>query len=107
MKLVLRAECFPISVYVGGATVGAAAWWFMVYEEGPKLNYYQLVWLLNSILQYSPFITHRLGNNMPMLWLPNLFNMEFGQRNGSVVECLTQDRLATGSSLTGVTVLCP
>lgn len=31
------------TVYVGCATVGAAAWWFMVYEEGPKLNYYQLV----------------------------------------------------------------
>ncbi|KAL3856793.1 hypothetical protein ACJMK2_011510 [Sinanodonta woodiana] len=31
-----------IGVYVGCATVGAAAWWFMVYEEGPKLNYYQL-----------------------------------------------------------------
>ena len=34
---------FPFPVYVGCATVGAAAWWFMVYEEGPKLNYYQLV----------------------------------------------------------------
>ncbi|KAK3606471.1 hypothetical protein CHS0354_041418 [Potamilus streckersoni] len=31
-----------IGIYVGCATVGAAAWWFMVYEEGPKLNYYQL-----------------------------------------------------------------
>ena len=26
---------------------------------------------------------------------------------GSVVECLTRDRGAAGSSLTGVTVLCP
>lgn len=33
--------CFP--VYVGCATVGAAAWWFMFYEDGPQLNYYQLV----------------------------------------------------------------
>lgn len=32
-----------ISVYVGCATVGAAAWWFMVYHKGPGLNYYQLV----------------------------------------------------------------
>lgn len=31
-----------IGMYVGCATVGAAAWWFMIYEEGPKLNYYQL-----------------------------------------------------------------
>ena len=29
------------------------------------------------------------------------------ERSGSVVECLTQDRRASGSSLTGVTVLCP
>ena len=31
------------SVYVGAATVGAAAWWFMSAEDGPHLNYYQLV----------------------------------------------------------------
>ena len=29
------------------------------------------------------------------------------ERNGSVIECLTLDRGAAGSSLTGVTVLCP
>ena len=29
------------------------------------------------------------------------------ERSGSVVECLTQDRGAAGSSLTGVTALCP
>ena len=29
------------------------------------------------------------------------------ERSGSVVECLTRDRGATGSSLTGVTGLCP
>jgi len=32
-----------IGCYVGCATVGAAAWWFMAYERGPQLNYYQLV----------------------------------------------------------------
>jgi len=31
-----------IGGYVGAATVGAAAWWFMMYERGPQLNYYQL-----------------------------------------------------------------
>nr|XP_022343186.1 calcium-transporting ATPase sarcoplasmic/endoplasmic reticulum type-like isoform X9 [Crassostrea virginica] len=31
-----------IGIYVGCATVGAAAWWFMVYDQGPQLNYYQL-----------------------------------------------------------------
>ena len=28
-------------------------------------------------------------------------------QNGPVVECLTRDRVAAGSSLTGVTSLCP
>ena len=32
-----------IGCYVGAATVGAAAWWFVMYEDGPQLNYYQLV----------------------------------------------------------------
>ena len=34
--------------------------------------------------------------NLMLLW----------ERSGSVVACLTQDRRATGSSLTGVTALC-
>ena len=32
-------------------------------------------------------------------------NTESGERSGSVVECLTRDRRAAGSSLTGVTAL--
>jgi len=32
-----------IGGYVGAATVGAAAWWFMYSPQGPGLNYYQLV----------------------------------------------------------------
>ncbi|XP_046839539.1 sarcoplasmic/endoplasmic reticulum calcium ATPase 1-like [Xenia sp. Carnegie-2017] len=31
-----------IGVYVGAATVAASAWWFMYYEGGPQMNYYQL-----------------------------------------------------------------
>ena len=31
----------------------------------------------------------------------------FGERSGSVLEYLTRDRKAAGSSLTGVTALCP
>ena len=31
----------------------------------------------------------------------------YGERSGSVVECFTRDRRAAGSSLTGVTALCP
>lgn len=29
--------------YVGAATVGAAAWWFIAAEDGPRVNLYQLV----------------------------------------------------------------
>ena len=36
-----------------------------------------------------------------------MFYYNRGGRSGSVVECLTRDRGAVGSSLTGVTVLCP
>ena len=32
-----------IGIYVGAATVAASAWWFMFYEKGPKVSYYQLV----------------------------------------------------------------
>lgn len=32
-----------IGGYVGAATVGAAAWWFMYSPHGPQLSYYQLV----------------------------------------------------------------
>jgi len=31
-----------IGVYVGAATVGSSAWWFMYYEGGPQMSYYQL-----------------------------------------------------------------
>ena len=34
-------------------------------------------------------------------------NMCMWERSGSVVECLTRDRRAAGSSLTGITALCP
>ena len=34
-------------------------------------------------------------------------NKKGRERSSSVVECLTQDRRAVGSSLTGVTALCP
>ena len=35
----------------------------------------------------------------------NIFKVFLGERSGSVVECLTRDRRAAGSSLTGVTAL--
>ena len=36
---------------------------------------------------------------------PNSCYMKIMERSGSVVECLTRDRRAAGSSLTGVTAL--
>ncbi|CAG5919593.1 unnamed protein product [Menidia menidia] len=39
-----------IGGYVGAATVGAAAWWFTVSEDGPQLTLYQL----SHFLQCSP-----------------------------------------------------
>jgi magnesium-transporting ATPase (P-type) len=32
-----------IGTYVGVATVAGYAWWFMFYENGPQISYYQLV----------------------------------------------------------------
>jgi Ca2+ transporting ATPase len=31
-----------VGSYVGCATVGGAMWWFLVYEDGPQISYYQL-----------------------------------------------------------------
>ena len=36
-----------------------------------------------------------------------IFSVLLRERSGSVVECLTRDRRAAGSSLTGVNALCP
>uniref|UniRef100_A0A672NK91 Sarcoplasmic/endoplasmic reticulum calcium ATPase 2 n=1 Tax=Sinocyclocheilus grahami TaxID=75366 RepID=A0A672NK91_SINGR len=39
-----------IGCYVGAATVGAAAWWFISADDGPMITFYQL----NHFLQCSP-----------------------------------------------------
>ncbi|XP_060788317.1 sarcoplasmic/endoplasmic reticulum calcium ATPase 2 isoform X2 [Neoarius graeffei] len=39
-----------IGCYVGAATVGAAAWWFVVADDGPQITLYQL----SHFLQCSP-----------------------------------------------------
>lgn len=38
-----------IGFYVGAATVGAAAWWFMFSTEGPGLTYWQLTHHLSCL----------------------------------------------------------
>lgn len=37
-----KALCCPEG-YVGAATVGAAAWWFIAADGGPRVTFYQLV----------------------------------------------------------------
>ena len=56
-----------IGVYVGVATVGASAWWFMVYENGPKVSYYQLVsrWIYMMMMR----CTHTLIGSYDLLVL--------------------------------------
>ncbi|XP_056288165.1 sarcoplasmic/endoplasmic reticulum calcium ATPase 2b [Pseudoliparis swirei] len=39
-----------IGFYVGAATVGAASWWFVAAEDGPRITFYQL----SHFLQCSP-----------------------------------------------------
>lgn len=44
-----------VGVYVGCATVGAAAWWYMSSPEGPQLSYYQLTHHLSCISEPEAF----------------------------------------------------
>ncbi|KAM7537496.1 hypothetical protein Aperf_G00000070793 [Anoplocephala perfoliata] len=44
-----------IGAYVGCATVGSAAWWFLLYSKGPQLNYYQLTHQSQCLAQESRF----------------------------------------------------
>ncbi|KAH7960867.1 hypothetical protein HPB49_024079 [Dermacentor silvarum] len=44
-----------IGGYVGAATVGAAAWWYIVCPEGPHLNYYQLTHHLSCLTDKENF----------------------------------------------------
>lgn len=38
-----------IGGYVGAATVGAAAWWFLFCETGPQMSYWQLTHHLSCL----------------------------------------------------------
>lgn len=44
-----------IGCYVGVATVGSAAWWFLVYPGGPQITYYQLTHHLQCSLDPVAF----------------------------------------------------
>lgn len=45
-----------VGAYVGCATVGAAAWWFMASPEGPQLSYYQLTHHLQCVSNTGDFV---------------------------------------------------
>ncbi|VUZ56860.1 unnamed protein product [Hymenolepis diminuta] len=44
-----------IGGYVGCATVGSAAWWFLIYNKGPQLNYYQLTHHMQCLAEHDNF----------------------------------------------------
>ena len=70
--------------------------------------YFKIFWGLNFCnLPYLNALVD-LTSNWLILWsnLKVLF-IKLRERSGSVVECLNQDRRAAGSSLTGITALCP
>ena len=48
---------------------------------------------------------HEHDSSILCIELKNILDFAYKERSGSVVECLTQDRDAVGSSLTGVTAL--
>lgn len=58
------------SGYVGAATVGAAAWWFVAAEDGPRITFYQLVELNNAIMLICCTIC-------PILLLENVADLFF------------------------------
>ena len=59
-----------------------------------------------------PYITAKMIFTQSVSYLHPVFllkdftvNAQFWERSGSMVECLTRDREAAGSSLTGITAL--
>ena len=48
-----------------------------------------------------------LHSCMPIMSIEQPQQIKIRERSGSVVECLTRDQWAAGSSLTNITELCP
>ena len=56
----------------------------------------------------EPGLRHvSVGDGKITLLIFTFSKQAFRERSGSVVECLIRERRAAGSSLTGVTALCP
>merc|ERR1712135_120637 len=60
-----------IGIYVGAATVGASAWWYLVSPTGPQLSYYQL----SHHLQCSPSNEHFQGVDCSIFHDPHPMTM--------------------------------
>ncbi|PAA88005.1 hypothetical protein BOX15_Mlig008428g4, partial [Macrostomum lignano] len=85
-----------IGTYVGCATVGAAAWWFLYYTKGPRLNYYQLTHHMQCLAEEQNFagIDCKIFNNpkpmtmaLSVLVLIEMFNaMNSLSENQSLVK---------------------
>uniref|UniRef100_A0A1I8EN46 Calcium-transporting ATPase sarcoplasmic/endoplasmic reticulum type n=1 Tax=Wuchereria bancrofti TaxID=6293 RepID=A0A1I8EN46_WUCBA len=52
-SLISKWLFFP---YVGLATVGAAMWWFLLYEDGPQISYYQLTHWMRCEIEPENFV---------------------------------------------------
>ncbi|KAM7535199.1 hypothetical protein Aperf_G00000095836 [Anoplocephala perfoliata] len=44
-----------VGAYVGAATVGASAWWFLINPDGPRVSYYQLTHHLKCSVNRADF----------------------------------------------------
>uniref|UniRef100_A0A914I4E4 Calcium-transporting ATPase n=1 Tax=Globodera rostochiensis TaxID=31243 RepID=A0A914I4E4_GLORO len=45
-----------IGTYVGVATVAASMWWFLIYEDGPQVSYYQLTHWMRCEIEPENFV---------------------------------------------------
>lgn len=45
-----------VGTYVGVATVGASMWWFLLYEDGPQITYYQLTHWMRCEIEPENFV---------------------------------------------------
>lgn len=58
-----------IGMYVGAATVGGYAWWFMFYEGGPQISFHQLVspstHQLRSVADADHSACHHISDPLP------------------------------------------
>ncbi len=55
-----------IGVYVGCATVFGYAWWFLFYEGGPRISFWQLV-RVSPFLQRTAMLIEQLSDPFPQL----------------------------------------